>query len=393
MKNLIYLKVLFTGFLVSMFCSCDDRDYGANPFDPNTPITVSEMPTVISFIPTEAKAGDVVKIKGENFTTAVNVSFGGKMAESFSIESDSIILAKVSAYGGSGTVSVTNHKGSKFLPGFTFKKEVIEEVSNVALGKNGTASSSFTEGTGPHAALDGDESTRWSADNAGNDHWFMVDLGSIIPINKVIIKWEGAFGADYSIEVSEDNNVYHSVFTREGFNFSTPNDEMIFNTVNARYVKLIVTKAGTPWNLSFWELEVHKYVAPKNLALGQKATASSLFSDPTGPHAAVDGDDGTRWSADNAGTDHWFKVDLGEEISINSIAVLWEGAFASDYTIQISKDDIKYDVVFTREGYDFSVPKDIMRFETVNTRYVKLVITKASTPWNVSFYEFEIYKY
>lgn len=396
MRKLTYLKTMLFGLSLMLFGSCADRDYGASPYDPNTPITVSEMPTVLAFDPIEAATGETVRVEGKNFLTAKSVAFGGKYASSFTIESDNVILAVVSSYGGTGTVSVTNHKGTKSLPGFTFKKTIEVDEPNVALGKNATASSTFSEGTGPHAGVDGDDGTRWSADNAGNDHWFLVDLGSIIPINKAIIKWEGAFGADYTIQVSEDSETFSTVFTRTGFAFTAdaPNDEMIFETINARYVKLVVTKAGTPWSLSFWEFEVHKYIPPVNLALNQPATASSKFSDGTGAQAGVDGDDATRWSADNAGNDHWFKVDLGGVKSVNNVAIIWEGAYGADYNIQVSSDDETYETVFTRTGFAFSpdAPKDVMMFDPVDARYVKLVVTKAATPWFLSFWEIEIYK-
>ena len=45
-----------------IFTSCADGDFGANPYDPNTPITVSQLPKVLSFTPTEGKEGDVITI-------------------------------------------------------------------------------------------------------------------------------------------------------------------------------------------------------------------------------------------------------------------------------------------------------------------------------------------
>ena len=47
-----------------IFTSCADGDFGANPYDPNTPITVSQLPKVLSFTPTEGKEGDVITITG-----------------------------------------------------------------------------------------------------------------------------------------------------------------------------------------------------------------------------------------------------------------------------------------------------------------------------------------
>lgn len=68
----IFIILCLSGMI---FTSCADGDFGANPYDPNTPITVSQLPKVLSFTPTEGKEGDVITITGANFTTATNVCF------------------------------------------------------------------------------------------------------------------------------------------------------------------------------------------------------------------------------------------------------------------------------------------------------------------------------
>ncbi|MEC0201401.1 discoidin domain-containing protein [Paenibacillus lautus] len=56
----------------------------------------------------------------------------------------------------------------------------------------------------PDKAVDGNESTRWSSTYV-DDAWFLVDLGENKEINKVTIKWQGAYAEKYQILVSGDN--------------------------------------------------------------------------------------------------------------------------------------------------------------------------------------------
>ena len=50
-----------------LLCIACQEDRGANPYDPNTPITVSQMPDIESFSPTEGGPGDEIHIIGKHF--------------------------------------------------------------------------------------------------------------------------------------------------------------------------------------------------------------------------------------------------------------------------------------------------------------------------------------
>lgn len=376
MSRIFQLAVII-GLLLVHSCK---KDIGANPYDPKTPVTVSQMPKVSSFAPLEGKIGDEIIIKGINFTTATGVSFGGKAAASFNVTSDSTIAAIV-AEGSSGTVSVTNHKGSKSLAGFIYiVPEVPDDSGNLALNKPATASESFNaEGL----SVDGDLGTRWST-VAGDNQWYKVDLLAVKKINKVKIFWEGAYASDYAIQVSTDDVNYTTVFsTTAGAGGDVTHE---FTTADARYVKILLSKAGTPWPMSFWEFEIYADVPPVNLALNKSATASESFNSET---LALDGDLGSRWST-VAGDNHWYQVDLGSVQQVGKVKIFWEGAFALDYALQLSTDGTNFTTVYsTTEGAGGDVTHE---FTPADARYVKILLNKAGTPWPMSFWEFEVYK-
>lgn len=75
--------------------------------------------TVTNFNPTSGYTGTTVVITGTNFTGATAVSFGGTVATSFTVDSDTQITAIVGA-GTSGNVSVTSPVGTGIRTGFTY---------------------------------------------------------------------------------------------------------------------------------------------------------------------------------------------------------------------------------------------------------------------------------
>lgn len=82
-------------------------------------VAITVAPSLVSFSPTSALAGATLTLKGTNFNNASGVSIGGANASSFTVVSDSVITAVVSASSTSGDVVVTNSIGSSTVSGFT----------------------------------------------------------------------------------------------------------------------------------------------------------------------------------------------------------------------------------------------------------------------------------
>jgi len=266
--------------------------------------------------------------------------------------------------------------------------EVYYNAPNLALNKSVTASSN-TEYA--YLSVDGNSSTRWGSAYADNQ-WYKIDLGSITPINKIIIDWELAYDKEYSIQISTDDinytTVYSTTDSRGGI------DTITFPTTNARYVKLLLTTRATPYGSSFWEVRVYNdtnnyFDKPINYALNKTATASSVQSGSAfTPDKAVDGNLSTRWSSiyeDN----QWFKVDLGDIYTIRRIIIRWEAAFDSEYSIQVSTDDINYKTVYYTTAGDGGI--DEIPLIPNDARYVKILCIKRATQYGSSFWEFEVY--
>ncbi|WP_141546882.1 beta-N-acetylglucosaminidase domain-containing protein [Bacillus sp. AFS053548] len=124
---------------------------------------------------------------------------------------------------------------------------------NLAEGKIAKASSSEVSWLTPDLAVDGNNSTRW-ASLYTNNQWISVDLGKLYSINKVVLNWESAYGKQYKIQVSQDGNQWTDIYTELNGNGGT--DEIEFNSIDARYVKMQGLSRATSWGYSLYEIKV-----------------------------------------------------------------------------------------------------------------------------------------
>ena len=65
----------------------------------------------VTFLPAARPVGGVVQILGQGFTGTTSVSFNGTPA-SFTVESDTFLMAKVPAGATTGNITVTEHTGT-----------------------------------------------------------------------------------------------------------------------------------------------------------------------------------------------------------------------------------------------------------------------------------------
>ncbi|MFW6107067.1 MAG: glycosyl hydrolase [bacterium] len=133
----------------------------------------------------------------------------------------------------------------------------------------------------------------------------------------------------------------------------------------------------------------------ENLACDKSATASSTSKWGGPPEAAVDGDPTTMWWSDKAQPDpQWLMVDLGSDQTVGAVAVSWWKPYARDYTVQVSADGQRWREVARVEGKrNFHGDSDILRFEPVQARYLRLHCTERAVTWQAyTVFEFGVYE-
>lgn len=105
-----------------------------------------------------------------------------------------------------------------------------------------------------------------------------------------------------------------------------------------------------------------------------------------------DGDPNTRWSASEALTPSWWRVDLGAAHHLSRVEIDWEFARSYGYLIEVSGDDIGYTTVVNRSASTDSSQNQSADID-VNARYVRITVTAltASPITWPSFWEVRVF--
>jgi GH18 family chitinase len=107
-------------------------------------------------------------------------------------------------------------------------------------------------------AVDGDSATRWESNHGIDPAFLTLDLGQAFNLSQVIIRWEAANAATYTIQGSNNNSSWTTLATRTGGAFGERTDTVAVSG-NYRYVRMNGTarSAGNDWGYSIWEMEVY----------------------------------------------------------------------------------------------------------------------------------------
>ncbi len=164
---------------------------------------------------------------------------------------------------------------------------------------------------------------------------------------------------------------------------------LLINKLNSA-VTVVVN--GTSYNLAAYEVRLLDagQPAPANMALNKTASADSAESE----NPAASGNDGsasTRWCAADAGTGHWWKVDLGANHNLTGCEVVWEFARAYKYRIEVSSDNVNWTTAVNKTSNTDTSQTQTSSFTANSQRYVRITVTGGldSTHW-ASFYEFRV---
>ncbi|MFJ9078232.1 discoidin domain-containing protein [Streptomyces sp. NPDC102278] len=146
--------------------------------------------------------------------------------------------------------------GALFASSFTLAAAPTAVAAETLLsqGKTATASSSEGEAYAAAAAFDGNlTGTRW-ASQWRDAEWIQVDLGASRNLSRVVLTWEGAFGKNYEIQVSDDGTNWRTAKSVTGSDGGT--DEIAISG-SGRYVRMNGLVRSGGYGYSLWEFQVY----------------------------------------------------------------------------------------------------------------------------------------
>lgn len=308
-------------------------------------------------------------------------------------------------------------------------KEAIPTIGNLALLNGVTASANDYEAetnSSADKAKDGNKETRWTTnnDNAGTTpRWLKYDLGEARTITGFKVLWEKANAKSFAIQVSDNGNDWKDVHAvKDGTLANTTTEVTLDAPVNARYVRLNITKYGPAvaswYNVGVYEFEVYGHMPedagtpggdevveldPGTNIARQDSVTASASNEETSTLTAAKAKDGnktdknSRWATAQNVENPTITYNLGAKYMVGSVILYWENNNPDKWYVQTSMDGNKWDTQATFEGKlkPATAPIQTVNFEApVEARYVRVRVEEySSSVWNnVSLYEFEVYQ-
>ncbi|MFJ6723173.1 discoidin domain-containing protein, partial [Streptomyces sp. NPDC091259] len=130
----------------------------------------------------------------------------------------------------------------------------LAQPGNLALGRPTTASSTETADFPAASATDGDGATRWSSAYA-DPQWLQVDLGAVRRVDRVVLRWEAAYGKSFRVQLSDDATTWRTVYSTTAGSGAV--QDLTGLTGSGRHIRVYGTRRGTTYGYSLYEFEVY----------------------------------------------------------------------------------------------------------------------------------------
>ncbi len=267
--------------------------------------------------------------------------------------------------------------------------------------------------------------------SAQNKGYAEVDLGRVTSLNRVDVYPTGtlyakgsAFPKAFTIEVSTDGETWTTVATSEGVDATLAVPTFTFETVQARYVRMNVTKGCATGGFEIAEIEIYlddgsipapeayptsgpSYDAGSNVAADPhvRVICSSAYEE--GTFWRIDGINDGRifdvneasglycgWSSnvfvnkEQEGATEWIGYDFGVPVKVKAVVVhpaqnsmpVPQG-FPLSYCVEISDDGVNWTSVYSVEDDPTAdqFVSHVLEFDPVTTRYIRFRGTKLTT--------------
>jgi hypothetical protein len=167
------------------------------------------------------------------------------------------------------------------------KTEIPVNLRNLALGQPAVASTT-KDAAVANNVTDGIEvnPSRWESVHGGTDaQWIYVDLGANYAINKVVLKWEGAYATAYKLQISNDTDFSDAETVKDITGNSELLNELTGLSATGRYVRILgTTRFFEQYGYSLFEVEVYGDTPTTQLGInditGKNTTSVALYPNP-----------------------------------------------------------------------------------------------------------------
>ncbi|MFI7387825.1 discoidin domain-containing protein [Streptomyces sp. NPDC049813] len=273
---------------------------------------------------------------------------------------------------------------------------------NLAAGAPAKASSA-KPGYEASQVTDGNAGTYWESSGSDLPQWVQVDLGSAARVDEVVLRLPGSWESrnqTLSVQGSADGSTFDTLKSSASYAFAPGSANTVtvsFPATQTRYVRVVVS-ANSGWQAAqLSELEVHgTSESSANLARGKTFTASSTTQTYAASNAG-DGDVASYWESKNDALPQWVQVDLGASVRVNRVVLRlpsgWESR-TQTLTVRSSTNGSDFQDLVASKAYEFSAAggqQQTLTFDTVTTRYVRVLVTANTRQPAGQLSELEVY--
>jgi hypothetical protein len=247
------------------------------------------------------------------------------------------------------------------------------------------------DGNVPENTLDGDLSTRWSAQ--GDGQWIEYELEGCPPVGLVRIAWHqgDTRTARFAIEVSDGGEAPEWWLVHSGTNSGDTLDLQTIDIPDSNslcFIRILTLgNSRNDWN-SITEVVIEGPSGAERESPRPLPILDVVASDDDGNVAAntIDMDLNTRWSA--LGDGQWIEFDLGQgEPLFNQVSIAWFQGEGRSFTFAIEILSIERGEGWWRiyGGYSSGTTLELQPYDFVmhQARYVRIVVFGNSrNDWN-----------
>lgn len=186
--------------------------------------------------------------------------------------------------------------------GIHLGESITQTLTNIPLTANNIVASSFLPGYASFNAVDGSMDTSWRSE-PDESQYLIYNLETPKSyVDKVTINWGDNYAKEYIVQYSTDNVNWTDGCLK--WNGGGGQEEIDLPYAKASYIRILLLSSNNKSGYEIKELQVHSYI---NVALSKSASASGGTA-----NNAVDGDNSTRFAANNSAT-AWWQVNLGKK--------------------------------------------------------------------------------
>ncbi|MBP3961657.1 DUF4038 domain-containing protein [Paenibacillus lignilyticus] len=260
-------------------------------------------------------------------------------------------------------------------------------LTNMALGKTYSSSSSWDANQQAPKAFDGTTATNWQACNTcWNGQWLEVNFGANTTFNKVVLTEYDSRTTGYRIEYW-NGSAWQTAYTGTSIGASFVPKTITFSAVTGSKARIYFT-SGTANAPIIYEFEIY-YDVP-NLALGKTYSSSSSWDANQQAPKAFDGTTATNWQAcSGCWSGQWLEVNFGANTTFNKVVLTEYDSRTTGYRIEYWNGS-SWVTAYTGTSIGASGVPKVITFSAVTGSKARIYYT-SGTSYAPIIYEFEVY--